>query len=72
MAELRAVLHMGAGDGTTLLGLWVRERGVMSLEQAVHKLTSEVASVYGLAADNYCSRVTLQTLRYSILENQVV
>ena len=36
------------GYGTTLLGLWVRERGVMSLEQAVHKLTFEVASVYGL------------------------
>lgn len=37
------------GYGTTLLGLWVRERGVMSLEQAIHKLTFEVASVYGLA-----------------------
>jgi N-acyl-D-aspartate/D-glutamate deacylase len=37
------------GYGSTLLGLWVRERGVMSLELAVHKLTFEVASVYGLA-----------------------
>ena len=37
------------GYGTTLLGLWVREREVMSLEQAIHKLTFEVASVYGLA-----------------------
>ncbi len=36
------------GYGTTLLGLWVRERGVMSLEQAIHKLTFQVASVYGL------------------------
>jgi N-acyl-D-aspartate/D-glutamate deacylase len=36
------------GYGTTLLGLWVRERGLMSLEQAVHKLTFEVASIYGL------------------------
>jgi len=36
------------GYGTTLLGLWVRERGVLSLEQAVQKLTFEVASVYGL------------------------
>lgn len=36
------------GYGTTLLGLWVRERGVMSLEQAIHKLTAEVASVYGI------------------------
>ena len=37
------------GYGSTLLGLWVREREVMSLELAVHKLTFEVASVYGLA-----------------------
>ncbi len=36
------------GYGTTLLGLWVRERGVMSLEQAIYKLTFQVASVYGL------------------------
>ena len=36
------------GYGTTLLGMWVRERGVMSLEQAIHKLTFQVASVYGL------------------------
>jgi N-acyl-D-aspartate/D-glutamate deacylase len=36
------------GYGTTLLGLWVRERGVLSLEQAVNKLTFEVASLYGL------------------------
>jgi len=36
------------GYGTTLLGLWVRERGVMSLEQAIHKLTFEVASLYGV------------------------
>jgi N-acyl-D-aspartate/D-glutamate deacylase len=37
------------GYGTTLLGLWVRERGVMALEQAIQKLTFEVASVYGIA-----------------------
>jgi N-acyl-D-amino-acid deacylase len=36
------------GYGTTLLGLWVRERGVMTLEQAIYKLTFQVASVYGL------------------------
>jgi N-acyl-D-aspartate/D-glutamate deacylase len=33
---------------TTLLGLWVRERNMISLEQAIHKLTFHVASVYGL------------------------
>lgn len=36
------------GYGTTLLGLWVRERGALSLERAVQKLSFEVASVYGL------------------------
>jgi len=33
---------------TDLLGLWVRDRGVMPLERAVHKLTAEPAAVYGL------------------------
>jgi len=34
---------------TDLLGTWVRERAVMSIERAVHKLTGEPAGVYGLA-----------------------
>ncbi len=33
---------------TDLLGNWVREREVMPLERAVHKLSGEPASVYGL------------------------
>ena len=33
---------------TDLLGNWVRGRGVMSLERAVHKLTGEPAAVYGI------------------------
>ena len=33
---------------TDLLGPWVRERRVMSIERAVHKLTAEPAAVYGL------------------------
>jgi N-acyl-D-aspartate/D-glutamate deacylase len=32
---------------TDLLGSWVRERGVLTLEQAVHKLTGEPAGVFG-------------------------
>jgi N-acyl-D-aspartate/D-glutamate deacylase len=32
---------------TDLLGSWVRERGVLPLEQAVHKLTGEPAAVFG-------------------------
>jgi N-acyl-D-amino-acid deacylase len=33
---------------TDLLGTWVRERSVMSLERAIHKLSAEPAAVYGL------------------------
>src|SRR4029077_19230270 len=32
---------------TDLLGNWVREREVLTLEAAVHKLTGEPATVYG-------------------------
>jgi N-acyl-D-amino-acid deacylase len=34
---------------TDLLGNWVRDRKVMTLERAVHKLTAEPAAVYGLS-----------------------
>lgn len=37
---------------TDLLGNWVREKEVISLERAVHKLTAEPAGVYGLDAPN--------------------
>jgi N-acyl-D-aspartate/D-glutamate deacylase len=33
---------------TDLLGPWVRDREVMPLERAIHKLTGEPAAVYGL------------------------
>jgi N-acyl-D-aspartate/D-glutamate deacylase len=33
---------------TDLLGPWVRDRAVMPLERAIHKLTAEPAGVYGL------------------------
>ena len=33
---------------TDLLGNWVRDREVMPLERAIHKLTGEPAAVYGL------------------------
>ncbi|MBS1837236.1 MAG: amidohydrolase family protein [Actinobacteria bacterium] len=33
---------------TDLLGNWVRDRDVMSIERAVHKLTAEPAGVFGL------------------------
>jgi N-acyl-D-aspartate/D-glutamate deacylase len=33
---------------TDLLGNWVRGKGVMPIERAIHKLTAEPAAVYGL------------------------
>jgi N-acyl-D-aspartate/D-glutamate deacylase len=50
-SDAGAHVQFGAdfGYGTTLLGLWVRERKVMSLEQAIHKLTFHVASIFGLS-----------------------
>ncbi len=53
---------IGLGDGgahlsqlcdacyaTHLLGHWVREKGVMSLEEGVHQLTGKPASIFGLS-----------------------
>jgi len=50
-SDAGAHVQFGAdfGYGTTLLGLWVRERQVMTLEHAIHKLTFHVASIVGLA-----------------------
>jgi N-acyl-D-aspartate/D-glutamate deacylase len=36
------------GYSTTFLGYWVRERQIMPLEQAVHKLTFQVAAIFGI------------------------
>jgi len=37
-----------AGYPTYLLGTWVRERGVLTLEQAVRRLTSDPADLFGI------------------------
>jgi N-acyl-D-aspartate/D-glutamate deacylase len=37
------------GFGLRLLGHWVRERGALSLEAAVHRLSGQPAAIYGLA-----------------------
>ncbi len=37
-----------AGFGMHFLGRWVREKGLFSLEDAVRKLTSELAEIYGI------------------------
>ena len=40
--------HGGYGYSTRLLGHWVRDEGIMSLEQAVRRLTFESATVFGI------------------------
>ena len=40
--------HGGYGYSTRLLAEWVREKGVMTLEQAVRRLTFDSASAFGL------------------------
>ncbi len=39
-----------AGFGLHLLGHWARDRGVMSLPEAVRRLTSQSAAIFGIAA----------------------
>jgi N-acyl-D-aspartate/D-glutamate deacylase len=54
----------GFGYATRLLGTWVRDRGALTLEQAIYRLTSQVASVYGiknrgLLSPGYAADVTI-------------
>ncbi len=50
--------HMGYdarfGYSTAFLGRWVRDHGIMSLEEAVYKLTFRVASIFGLTTAVCC------------------
>jgi N-acyl-D-aspartate/D-glutamate deacylase len=49
-SDAGAHVQFGADFGycTTLLGMWVRDRQMISLEQAIHKLTFHVASIWGI------------------------
>jgi N-acyl-D-aspartate/D-glutamate deacylase len=49
-SDAGAHVQFGADFGycTTLLGMWVRDRQMISMEQAIHKLTFHVASIYGI------------------------
>jgi N-acyl-D-aspartate/D-glutamate deacylase len=47
-AGAHLIYDAGFGYATRLLGYWIRERNVMSLEEGVRKLTFMVASIFGL------------------------
>ena len=47
-AGAHLIYDAGYGYATRLLGYWIRERKVMSLEEGVRKLTFMVASIFGL------------------------
>jgi N-acyl-D-aspartate/D-glutamate deacylase len=40
--------HCQVGYSTRMLGYWVRERGIMSVEQAVRRLTFDSATAFGI------------------------
>ena len=40
--------HSNVGNPTRLLGYWVREKGIMSIEHAVRRLTFDSASAFGI------------------------
>jgi len=48
-AGAHVLLFCGAGDTTLLLTRHVRERGDLTLEAAVHKLTGKAAAAFGIA-----------------------
>ena len=49
-SDAGAHVQFGADFGycTTLLGMWVRDRQMIGLEHAIHKLTFHVASIWGI------------------------
>jgi N-acyl-D-aspartate/D-glutamate deacylase len=52
-AGAHAALECGYGFTTYLLGYWVREKKILSLEEAVRKLTSMPATILGLKDRGY-------------------
>jgi N-acyl-D-aspartate/D-glutamate deacylase len=50
MSDAGAHVAFTAGYGVTslVLGYWVRERQLLSLEEAVHRLSFKVASIFGI------------------------
>jgi N-acyl-D-aspartate/D-glutamate deacylase len=52
-AGAHAALECGYGFTTYLLGHWVREKKILSLEEAVRKLTSMPATILGLKDRGY-------------------
>jgi N-acyl-D-aspartate/D-glutamate deacylase len=42
-----------AGFGLHLLGHWVRDRKIMSLEQAIYRLTGQPSQIYGIVERGY-------------------
>ncbi|OUT77601.1 MAG: hypothetical protein CBB82_05480 [Betaproteobacteria bacterium TMED22] len=45
-----------AGFGLHVLGHWVRDKGILSLERAVHKLTLEPARLFGIKNRGYIDK----------------
>jgi N-acyl-D-aspartate/D-glutamate deacylase len=76
-AGAHVLLFCGAGDTTLLLTRHVRSRGDLSVESAVHKLTGQAASVFGIrdrgvVAPGYAGDLTVFDLDELSYEREVI
>ncbi|HZQ59140.1 MAG TPA: amidohydrolase family protein [Acidimicrobiales bacterium] len=76
-AGAHVLLFCGAGDTTLLLTRHVRSRGDLSLETAVHKLTGQAASAFGIrgrgvVAPGYAGDLTVFDLDELAYEREVL
>jgi len=76
-AGAHVLLFCGAGDTTLLLTRHVRSRGDLSLEAAVHKLTGQAASAFGIrdrgtVAPGYAADLTVFDLDELVYERETL
>jgi len=76
-AGAHVLLFCGAGDTTLLLTRHVRSRGDLSLEAAVHKLTGQAASAFGIrdrgiVAPGYVGDLTVFDLDELVYEREAL
>jgi N-acyl-D-aspartate/D-glutamate deacylase len=76
-AGAHVLLFCGAGDTTLLLTRHVRSRGDLSVEAAVHKLTGQAASAFGIrdrgvVAPGYAGDLTVFDLDELVYEREII
>jgi N-acyl-D-amino-acid deacylase len=76
-AGAHVLLFCGAGDTTLLLTRHVRSRGDLSVEAAVHKITGQAASAFGIrdrgvVAPGYAGDLTVFDLDELVYEREII